>query len=269
MDQAGDDDPAHHFEGRLGLQLYSLRAEFATNVPATLDLVRSYGFTDVELAGTYGMSPEQFRQELDKRGLKAVSGHFAYDRFRDDPEGIVKDAKALGMQYAGCAWISHDGDFDEKECRDAIAVFNHAGEVLAKNGLKFFYHTHGYEFQPYEQGTLFDLLMEETKPDLVSYEMDVFWIKFPGQDPAALLRRFPSRWSLMHVKGMKMGLKGDLSGHTDVSNDVAIGTGQMAWPGILDAARDVGVKYYFIEDESPDSVQQIPQSVQYLKNVTW
>jgi sugar phosphate isomerase/epimerase len=258
------------FKGPIGLQLYSLRDAFAKDVPGTLDKVKNYGIKYVELAGTYNLPPEKFKELLDARGLVALSGHFPFDRFRDDPEGIAKDAKALKLKYAGCAWITHDGDFDEKECRQAIEVFNRAGEVLAKHGIKFFYHTHGYEFQPYGKGTLFDLMMAETKPKFVSYEMDVFWIVFPAQDPVALLQKYPKRWELMHVKDMKKTLKtGSLAGHTDVSNDVAIGTGQMNWASILAAAKKVGVKYYFIEDESPTSAEQIPQSLHYLENLKW
>src|SRR5512141_901937 len=71
------------FSGPIGLQLYSLRDHFSKDVPGTLDKVRGFGIKNVELAGTYNLTPDQFRAELDKRGLKAVSGHFAYERFRD------------------------------------------------------------------------------------------------------------------------------------------------------------------------------------------
>jgi len=255
------------FKGPIGLQLYSLRAEFAKDLPGTLEKVRSYGIKNVELAGTYTLAPVQFKEMLQTKGLKPISGHFPYERYRDDAEGVARDAKALGLQYAGCAWITHNGDFDEKTCREAIAVFNRAGETLAKNGVKFFYHTHGYEFQPYNQGTLFDLLMSETNPKFVRFQMDIFWIVHPGQDPVKLLEKYGSRFELMHLKDMKKGVKGDLSGHSPVTNDVVLGTGQMALPAILSAAKRAGVKWYFIEDESPTAAEQIPQSLRYLEQV--
>lgn len=257
------------FKGPIGLQLYSLRADFAKDVPGTLAKVRSYGIKNVELAGTYDLPPEKFKQMLEANGLNPVSGHFPYERYRDDVQSVARDAKALGLQYVGCAWIAHEGDFDEKECREAIAVFNRAGEALAQHGLKFFYHTHGYEFQPHGQGTLFDLLMSETKPEFVRYEMDVFWILHPGQDPVRLLEKYGKRFELMHVKDMKKGVKGDLTGHSDVANDVALGTGQMNWPAILSAAKRAGVKWYFIEDEAPTAAQQIPLSLRFLEQVKW
>ena len=253
---------------RIGLQLYSLREQFARDVPKTLDQVRNFGIKYVETHSTYGLTPEKFRAELDSRGLKAVAGHFAYERCRDDIEGVAREAKILGLQYAGCAWIPHQDPFDEKTCREASMVFNRAGEALAKHGLKFFYHTHGYEFLPYGNGTLFDLMMAETKPQFVHFEMDVFWIVHPGQDPAKLLEKYGSRFELMHVKDMKPGTPtGLFTGHADVTSNVALGKGVIDWPAVFRAARKAGVKWYFIEDESPDSVQQIPQSLSYLQKL--
>src|SRR5512140_1007351 len=96
------------FKGPVGLQLYSLRADFAKDVPGTLKKVRDLGFKYVELAGTYNLTPEKFKEALDANGLVAVAGHFPYERFRDDAEGVARDAKALGLKYAGCAWIAHE-----------------------------------------------------------------------------------------------------------------------------------------------------------------
>jgi sugar phosphate isomerase/epimerase len=261
---------AAKFKGPIGLQLYSLRADFAKNVPSTLDKVQSFGIKYVELAGTYNLTADQFKKELANRKLKAISGHFPYERYKDDPEGVARDAKALGLQYAGCAWITHEGDFDEKQCRAAAAVFNKAGKVLAQNGIQFFYHTHGYEFRTHGDATLFDLLMKETDPKTVHYEMDVFWIVHPGQDPVKLLQRYGKRWALMHVKDMKKGTPvGLFTGHSDVNNDVALGTGTIDWPPILQAAARAGIKYYFIEDESSAAAEHIPQSLKFLDQVKW
>ncbi len=256
------------FKGPVGLQLYSLREQFKKDVPATLDEVKRWGFKYVELAGTYGLSPEQFKQELSKRGLVAIASHFGYDEYRKDPEAVAKQAKELGLKYAGVAWIPHEGNFDEKTCREAIETFNKAGAALAKHGIKFFYHVHGHEFQPYADGTLLDLLIKGTDPKLVSYEMDIFWVVFPNQDPVRLFNKYGKRWELVHLKDMKKGTEtGALTGSTDVRNDAALGAGKMDLPAILRAAKKAGVKWYFIEDESPWSEEQIPQSLKYLEKV--
>lgn len=261
---------AASFNEDVGLQLYSLRAQFTRSVPETLPKVKAFGFKKVELAGTYNLSPEKFRGMLKEHGLDPVSGHFPFERYEKDAEAVALDAKALGLRYAGCAWIPHTGDFDETEVTKAIEVFNKAGAVLARHGIRFFYHCHGYEFRAHGDGTFMDRLMKATEPKHVAFEMDVFWVMHPGHDPVAWLEKYPNRWELMHVKDMKKGLPtGDFTGKADVRNDVAVGTGQMNWPAILKAARKSGVKHYFIEDESPTVEEQIPQSLRYLKTVSW
>ncbi len=258
------------FSEQAGLQLYSLRDQFKKDVPGTMEWVGKQGFKEVELATTYGMKAEDFLALLKKNGLTAIAGHYPYERYKNEPEKVAAEAKALGLKYAGVAWIPHEGAFDEKECRDAAAVFNKAGEALKKEGIQFYYHNHGYEFEKFGTGTLFDLLASETDKDNVAFQMDVMWTVFPAQDPVALLEKYGSRWQLMHLKDLKKGVEtGSLKGGTDVKNDVALGTGQMDWSSILKAAEKAGVKYYFIEDESPSSMEQIPQTLEYLKTVKW
>lgn len=257
------------FKGPIGLQLYSLRGKFAKDVPGTLDLVKSNGIKYVELAGTYNLPVDQFKKMLDERGLVPISAHFGYDRYQKEPEVVAKEAKALGLNYAGVAWITHKAPFDETQCKSAIEVFNKAGAALAKEGIQFFYHTHGYEFRPHNGETLMDMLIKGTDPKLVAYQMDTFWVKHPGQDPTTWLNKYPNRWKLMHVKDMKQGTESNFSGGSNVNNDVALGTGVMDWPSILKAAKKVGVQYYFIEDESDAAAEHLPVSLGYLEKVTF
>jgi sugar phosphate isomerase/epimerase len=258
------------FGGPVGLQLYSLRDILGQNVGLGLQYARDFGFREVELAGTYGVAPEKFREQLQRFGLKPVSAIFDNNLFAKEPEKIVAEAKALGLQYVGTAGIPRRGQLTEEECRQAAAAFNRAGEIMAKNGLKFFYHNHGFEFVPHAEGTLFDLLVAETKPEFVSFELDIFWTVHPGQDPVKLLQKYPNRWALMHVKDIRKGTKtGLLTGSEDVRNDVTIGSGQINIPATLREAERLGIKHFFIEDESPISIQQIPQSLRYLESLAW
>ena len=258
----------HVFKTVAGLQLYSVRDQMAKDPKGTLALVHSWGIKYVELAGTYGMSPEKFKGLLNQYDLEAVSGHFSFDEYAKDPEAVLSQARDLGLVEVGCAWIPHTGPFDEATCRHAIEVFNHAGELAAQHHMHFFYHTHGYEFQPYGDGTLFDLLVRETNPKNVKFEMDIFWIAHAGQDPVKLLEKYHHRWRLMHLKDMRKGTPtGLLTGSSDVNNDATLGTGLLDLPAILRAAHKVGVQWYFIEDESPHSEEQVPQSLVYLRDL--
>ena len=251
----------------VGLQLYSLRTQFQLEgVHKTLDRVKDLGFKYVELAGTYNTPPEKFKAMLDERGLTPIAGHFAWDRFKSDTDGIAAEAKALGLQYAGTAWVKGNEPFDEKYCREVAATFNKAGKALSEKGLKFYYHIHGYEFVPYGDGTLFDLLVKETDPKYVSFEMDILWVVYPGQDPAKLLEKYPDRFCFTHLKDLRKGVKtGALTGNTDVRNDVTLGTGQVDYPAVFRAAAKSQVKYHFIEDESPTVITQLPQSLKFLE----
>jgi sugar phosphate isomerase/epimerase len=266
---AADVGQSKSFRGPTGLQLYSLRDMMKAQGPAAvLDKARQWGFKYVEVADTGGLTPAAFRAELDKRGLVPIGKHFPYERLRDDIDGVIAEAKGLGLPYVGCAWIGHKAPFDEKQCREAAAVFNRAGKALAKHGMKFYYHNHGYEFGRHASGTLFDLLAAETDPRHVFFQMDVLWTVHPGQDPARLIEKYPSRWLLLHLKDLRKGVPtGPNAGKTALTDDVALGSGQVVWPALLRACQKAGVKYYFIEDESPTVVEQVPQSLRFLEQV--
>src|SRR5207244_1089615 len=122
----------------------------------------------------------------------------------------------------------HKGnDFTPEDIKKAVQVFNAAGKVLSESGLSLCYHPHGYEFRPYEQGTLFDYLVKNTDPKSVNFEMDVFWVKHPGQDPVALLKKYPKRFLLLHLKDRKPGTEGNQNGQADVESNVVLGKGDV------------------------------------------
>jgi sugar phosphate isomerase/epimerase len=256
------------FTQEVGLQLYSLRHEFPKDVEGTLAKIKQMGIRQIEGGGTYKMTPQDFKALLDKYGLTTASMGFGYERFRDDIEGVIKDAKFMGASYVMCSWIPHKGDtFTIEETKKAAQDFNTWGQKLKENGIQFCYHTHGYEFRPHEGGTLFDYLVKNTNPQHVSYEMDVFWVAHPGEDPLKLLKKYPNRFSMMHLKDMKKGVKGDNTGHAPDEWNVPIGTGQIDFKNLLPEAQRLGVKYFFIEDEHPNALAQIPLSLKYLKSL--
>lgn len=253
----------------IGLQLYSLRNEFKTEVPGTLDLVENWGIREIEGGETYGLPMEAFKQLLKENKLKMVSVGADYNQLKNDPQSAIDNAKAFGAKYVVCFWIPHDDDnvFTIDHMKAAADVFNKAGKMLAENGLSLAYHPHGYEFRPYEGATLFDYLAKATDPRYINFEMDVFWVKHPGQDPVALLKKYPRRFVLMHLKDRKHGTKGNQNGRADVETNVVLGTGDVGIEAIMKEAKKAGVKHYFIEDESSHSVTQIPESLEFLRSL--
>ena len=258
------------FHDHLGLQLWSLRDQTKADVPAALDWVKARGITEVETAGTGNLPAEEFSKLLKDRGLKAVSAHMGYEALTKDLAGSIKTAKTLGVKYVMTAWIPHGKEGLTAElAHKAAADFSKWGEAFRAEGITYGYHPHGFEFValPSEGGkTAFDILVGETKPEFVSFEMDVFWVFHAGIDPAALLKKHSNRWSLIHVKDIRKGAVTGLStGGAPPTDNVAVGTGQINWPEVLKAAQDVGVQHFFIEDETPTPLVCIPDSLKYLR----
>jgi len=251
----------------LGVQTYTFRRSIGNDPAKVLDTIKILGFTEVE-GGGGRIAPEDFKKLCDERGISIPSTGADYGQLVKAPDSVVMRAKALGSKYVMCAWIPHEnGVLTLENAKKAAEDFNKAGKFLKDNGLILCYHAHGYEFQPYEDGTLLDYIFKNTNPEYVSFEMDIFWIQFGGGDPVALLKKYGDRWKLMHLKDMRKGIKKDLTGGTSQENDVAFGTGQMDIPAILKEAKNIGIKHYFIEDESSNIIEQLPISIAYLKSL--
>ena len=256
------------FTAPLGVQAYTYRNSW-DNPIAVLDTIKSLGITEYEGGNIKGYSDEETRKLLEERGIKVRSVGAGFDVLADDQklDKLIKQAKTLGASYIMTAWIPHGKTFEFEDARKAVEVFNKAGKTLRDNGLTFCYHAHGYEFGKYENGTLFDYMAQNTNPNYVSFELDMLWAYFGGADPVKLLEKYGSRWKLIHLKDLRKGVEGNLSGSTATENDVALGTGQLDIPAILKVAKKAGVKHYFIEDESPMHAQQIPQTIAYLRSL--
>lgn len=257
------------FVAPIGVQAYSFRNYFPKDAIGTLDRIQAMGIKEIE-GGSGKIAPEDYKKLCDERGITIPSTGASFAELADDPMAIVKTAKVLGAKYVMCAWVPHErGKFSLADADKAIKVFSEAGKVLQENGLTFCYHAHGYEFQPHEDGTLLDYIIQKTNPKYVSFEMDIFWVQFGGGDPVGLLKKYGNRWKLLHLKDMKKGIKKDLTGGTDVEYNVPLGTGQLDMVGILKEARKIGIAHYFIEDESSAVVEQVPQSIVYLRSLKY
>lgn len=255
----------------IGVQTYTFRNHFPKEgVVKTLDLIKEMGFTEIESSGANGVTTEEFKKLCDERNLSIPSTGGDFDELAKDPMAVVKRAKILGAKFVMCAWIPHKrGEFSLDDAKKAIAVFESAGKILKENGLTLCYHDHGYEFHQFEDGTLLDYMIKNSNPAYLSFEMDVLWtIHGGGADmPVKLLKKYPGRFKLMHVKDLKKGVKGDLTGGTPAENDVAVGMGQGNWKAIIKLAKKTGIEHCFIEDESEKELVNIPLSIAYLKKL--
>ncbi len=255
-----------------GMVSYTLRESFSKDVPGTLDKVKAWGITDIEFSSLFGKTAAELRALLDQRGLHCSSYGVSYDAIANKPDSILQNAKALGAKYVRIGSIPHKSAATLDMMQQAAEVFNRFGKQAHDQGIMFCYHNHGFEFQPttevaYKNGTLFDYLVAKTNPDYVGYEMDVTWTYLPGQDPAALLTKYPKRFRLIHLKDVQKGVARSDKGSMDNEQSVVLGTGQIDWPAVLKAARKSSIDHFYIEDESKAAEQQVPQSLVYLKSL--
>jgi sugar phosphate isomerase/epimerase len=232
-----------------------------------LKTISSLGTTNVETSSFYGHSASEFRKLLESAGLNCVGIVTPYVHMSSDIDTVIADAKNVGATYVIVSDIPHNGTLTEAETRKAAADFNTWGQSLRSRGLVFGYHPHGFEFVHTPTATLFDVLVAETSPQFVTFELDAFWFSHGGADPSRFLEKYPNRFALMHLKDIAPGTKQDLSGAAPDTSSVALGQGLLRWNEILRIARGAGIKEYLIEDESPEAPKQVPISLNYLHQI--
>ncbi|HXY39171.1 MAG TPA: sugar phosphate isomerase/epimerase [Vicinamibacteria bacterium] len=252
----------------LGLQLWSVRKQAEKDLPATLKQVKSWGFEEVEGAGTYGRTPEAFAAELKNAGLRCHAMHADFDRLQKQLPAVLKEADALGVTTIVNPYLPHKARpfATREEILAAAAAFAGVAKECKAAGKRFAYHTHGQEFAKAPEGTLFDVLARESGPD-VGFEFDVYWIVFGGSDPVALMNRYAGRVWFSHLKDMAKGVQPGTPAAQREDANAVLGAGQIDIKGIVEAGRKAGVEIHYIEDESADPVAHIPQSVAYYQSL--
>jgi len=252
----------------IGLQLGSVGKQIKADIPGTVQKLGEWGVKEFETNVPAGIEAPAFLKLLKDNGITLVATGSDFTDLENDPQKVADRAKALGAKQVICYWIPHTGDkFTLEDAKKGADVFNKAGEVMKKSGLAFAYHAHGYEFQPYEGGMLFDYLMKNMDPQFANFQMDVFWMKQSGNDPVALLNKYPGRFISMHLKDRRKGTPDSNNGRADVEVNVVLGTGDVGIEAILKAGYKAGIKHFFIEDESSRQWEQVPLSIRYLKGI--
>lgn len=257
----------------IGMQMGSMRQMYKEGMPAVLAKLKELGVTELEGGAGRG-NKEEFKQLLKEYGMTLVASGAAFEKL-EDPDSlqkIIANAKEMNVPYVVCYWIPHKGDdFTFADMKRGVEVFNKAGKTLAENGIGLWYHAHGYEFRPYEggKGTMFEYMMKNTDPKYINFQMDVFWMKNPGQDPVKLLKKYPNRWKSLHLKDRRIGTPNNLNGRQDKETNVVLGTGDVGIEQVMKTAVKLGIRHFFIEDESSRALEQVPQHIAFLKSIKY
>ncbi|MFF0399943.1 sugar phosphate isomerase/epimerase family protein [Streptomyces sp. NPDC005248] len=244
----------------IGMHLYTMRTPLATDFRGTLERLAEIGYATVGVSGRHGNSAADIRRMLDGTRLKAVLEHVGYDIVRGAglPQAL-EDIHTLGGK-----WIvvpSLPGSLHSPAgYREAAREFNKAGLTARKSGLKLLYHNHGTDHQVVDGVSLYDILLAETDPELVGFELDLYWAANGGASaPGELFVRHPRRFPALHVK--------DMAPDGDFAD---VGSGVLDFPAMFDTARQGGVKQWLVEHDSPaDPFASALASYTYLSRLRY
>lgn len=238
---------------KIGLQLYTVRnAISAMGLEPVLARLAQIGYREVELAGQYGLSAAELRETMDRYRMRIPSSHIGLNEIRGDWPQFLRDAQTLGQQYIGVAFIPANNDLDF--WRGIAQEFNEAGRVARDHGLTFFYHNHNWEFDVIDGERPYDILLDDTDPRWVQFELDLYWIVFAGVDPLTYFEREPRRFPLLHVKDLLDRQWAD------------VGDGEIDFGRIFRANPKSGAKRFFVEhDNPPDPLASVENSYDYLR----
>jgi sugar phosphate isomerase/epimerase len=242
---------------RIGLQLYTVRTEMGRDFEGTLARVAQVGYTEVEFAGYFDRKPEAVKAALTRAGLVAPSAHLPLETVRDRWAQTLEDARTIGHRYVVVPWIPVEQRRTADDYKRIAELFNRAGAEARQAGLRFAYHNHDFEFAAVDGRVPYDLLLAETDPAAVEFEMDLYWVTHGGGDPLAYFARHHGRFPLVHVKDMDAA-----------RGMVAVGKGVIAWKKIFARRDQAGIHHYFVEhDQPPDPFASIRTSYEYLKGL--
>jgi sugar phosphate isomerase/epimerase len=248
----------------LGLQLYSVRDLLPKDYEGTLRQLSALGYREVEAAGFFGRSAVDVKKAMEQAGLHCVSAHYSYADLAPHLDEVIQYGKALSLGYIICASPglpegSPAKSADARVNREAMTLndwrwnaeqFNKIGERVNAAGIKFGYHNHTVEFHTLGGVVIYDELLRLTDPAKVTMELDCGWMIVAGKSPVDYLTRYPTRFSMLHVKDFK--LSGTPGSDTEPPPSAELGRGSIDYRPIFVAAKKADIKHAFVEQEQYD-----------------
>jgi len=252
------------------VQLYTVRRVLPKKPLETLRAIEQIGYREVQCTADH---LDDIWPSLKETSLKAVSVHMNEQFFIHQPEKLpaaLEDAKKHGFEYVVCPWIEPRDRGGVEMIRKLGQTLNTAGELSRKAGMRLCYHNHAFEYQPTSDGRLLDVLMKTTDPQLVSLELDVMWAHVAGVDPVSVLKQYGDRIPLVHLKNVAPGVEPRFNENIPPAAFHDLSDGAVDFPAVLRAAKQAGVKHYFVEqDETPgDPIVSLRKSFQYLESLS-
>lgn len=245
---------------QIGVQLYTLRAMGAHDFKGMLRRVAEAGYRAVEFAGYGGLGASELKTTLDELGLKTIGAHVPIGRFESEIETVIAELNTLEAEFAVVPWLAPEARPASRD--DALALaekLNGFAEKVKAGGLTFGYHNHDFELKKVDgDKTVLDLIAETTDPALVTLQLDIYWAEYAGGDAVAMTKQFAGRLPTIHAKD----LQSRESGH-----DAVVGEGIIDFPGVIEAARAGGTRWFIVEQDDPNPADPVGDVARSLKNL--
>ncbi|HEV8516128.1 MAG TPA: sugar phosphate isomerase/epimerase [Candidatus Limnocylindrales bacterium] len=244
---------------QIGLQLYTVREQTASDMIGTLRRVAEIGYGAVEFAGWGNTTPRDILHVLEAEGVTAIGAHVALVDLETRPMQVLAECEIVGCRWVVVPWVPDSWRATSADASRLAARLNDLGELCQAEGMRLAYHNHEAEFGRLEEGTVWETLIAETWPDLVDLELDAYWASVAGQDPEIVLRQSMDRVRLMHVKDRAPGLE---------MRDTPVGQGTLPWKPIIEEAEISGVEWFIVEQDEPaDALKDIETSLFNLRRI--
>jgi sugar phosphate isomerase/epimerase len=222
----------------VALQLYTVRDLTEEDFVGALRTVSEIGYAGVEFAGYGGLSALDMHALLHELHLAPTGAHVGLDQLETNISGVIDYHLTIGSRFVACPWMPEGRRQDADGWKRTAELLNGIGETCARQGITLCYHNHDFEFTRFDGQTGMDILYSNTDPRYLQAELDLYWVKKAGEDPAAYMQKFAGRLPLLHLK--------------DMAEDGAfaeVGTGILPWDAIFAAAPEIGVQWYIVEQD--------------------
>lgn len=259
----------------IGLQLWSVRGEMERNPIGTLKVLSAIGYTDIECAGYnqgkfYGMTPKAFKNVLDDHGLKMKSGHTrtgndnlkATHTMSNMWEAVCEDAATMGQKSIICGYFQEDERDSIDDYKRHAELFNTCGEKAQEYGLTFGHHNHDFEFVPIDGQVPYDILLDDTDPALVKFELDLYWIRKGNAEYKTYFEKYPGRFPWWHIKDMD---------DTAEKFFTEVGNGVIDWQDVFSYKKLAGMEYFYVEQDEHRTykpLKSVEVSFDYLSKMS-
>jgi sugar phosphate isomerase/epimerase len=258
--RVGNSQPTQRLE-RVGVQLYTVRNDLARDFEGTLTRIAGIGYREVEFAGYHGKTAGDVRAILTRLGLAAPASHVPIEALRRNIDGAIADAKTVGHQYLVVPWLDPAERRSIDDYRRLAEELNRFGEKVRAAGMRLGYHNHDFELGAMGGSVPLDVLFDRTDPNLVIFELDLYWVTKGGADPLTYFSRYPGRVHLVHIK--------DSAGAPE-HRQVDVGKGTIDFAKILSRREQAGIRHAFVEQDEPaNPLEMVRVSYEHLAQLRW